>query len=479
MRGRRLRRRRHGQGRGDARPQHGHDARGAHHRRRGEPGAAHGIAPGGVADSLQRHDVDGCTSTNDTVLLLASGAAGPPADLAALTAAVADACADLAAQMAGDAEGATKVVRLHVTGAHSDDEARVGARKVAESQLVKCSWYGKDPYWGRIASELGSAGIEFDPDRLERPLRRHHGGRAAASTSTTTRQPWPPTWPGAHLDIVCRPRARRRPGPGAHQRPHPRLHRREHGHLVSTTSARAEAEERAAVLVEALPYIQRFRGRRVVVKYGGNAMIDPALASTFAADIVLLHSVGIRARSSSTAADPRSATSWSGSARSPSSATACGSPTPRPLDIARMVLVGKVNREHRRRHQLPRPARRRPLGRGRRAHRGRGPRDPDLGFVGDVHDVNPAILERLLAEDLIPVVSTIGADAGGPGLQHQRRHRRRRHRRGARAPRRSSTSPTSPACSRDVADPTSLINRHRRRRVAAGAHRRRRASPAA
>jgi glutamate N-acetyltransferase/amino-acid N-acetyltransferase len=68
--------------------------------------------------------------------------------------------------MVGDAEGHTKVVRVHVTGAASDEEARRGARKVAESELVKCSWYGKDPYWGRIASELGSAGIAFEPDRL-------------------------------------------------------------------------------------------------------------------------------------------------------------------------------------------------------------------------------------------------------------------------------------------------------------------------
>lgn len=115
----------------------------------------------GVADSFNALDVDGCTSTNDTVLLLASGAAGP-VDPATLAAAVAQACGDLAAQMAGDAEGATKVVRFTVTGAHSDDEALTGARYVSRSQLVKCSWYGQDPYWGRIASDLGSCGIAFD-----------------------------------------------------------------------------------------------------------------------------------------------------------------------------------------------------------------------------------------------------------------------------------------------------------------------------
>jgi glutamate N-acetyltransferase / amino-acid N-acetyltransferase len=119
----------------------------------------------GVVDSFNAITVDGCTSTNDTVILLASGAAGPP-DPDAFRAAVAEACLDLATQMVADAEGHTKVVRVTVTGAAGDDEARAGARKVAESQLVKCSWYGKDPYWGRVASELGTAGIAFEADRL-------------------------------------------------------------------------------------------------------------------------------------------------------------------------------------------------------------------------------------------------------------------------------------------------------------------------
>jgi glutamate N-acetyltransferase / amino-acid N-acetyltransferase len=115
--------------------------------------------------SFNALSVDGCTSTNDTVILMASGAAGP-VDPLELSAAVAEVCADLAAQMAGDAEGATKVVRLTVTGAVSDSAAEIAARKAAESQLVKCSWYGKDPYWGRIASELGSAGVSFDPGKV-------------------------------------------------------------------------------------------------------------------------------------------------------------------------------------------------------------------------------------------------------------------------------------------------------------------------
>jgi glutamate N-acetyltransferase/amino-acid N-acetyltransferase len=119
----------------------------------------------GVASSFNVMSVDGCTSTNDTVLLFASGAAGPVAE-EALFESVAEACADLARQMVGDAEGATKVVEVRVVGAASDDDAARAARRVAESNLCKCSWYGEDPYWGRVVSELGSSGAEFEPDRV-------------------------------------------------------------------------------------------------------------------------------------------------------------------------------------------------------------------------------------------------------------------------------------------------------------------------
>jgi glutamate N-acetyltransferase/amino-acid N-acetyltransferase len=117
----------------------------------------------GVADSFNAMSVDGCQSTNDTVIILASGRAGA-VDEGMLAAAVAEACADLARQMCGDAEGATKVVEVHVVGAASDDDARRAARQVAESNLCKCSWYGQDPYWGRIVAELGVAGVAYDAD---------------------------------------------------------------------------------------------------------------------------------------------------------------------------------------------------------------------------------------------------------------------------------------------------------------------------
>jgi glutamate N-acetyltransferase/amino-acid N-acetyltransferase len=126
-----------------------------------------------VSSSFNALVVDACQSTNDTVLVLANGAAGSseitdthgPA-YAAFVEALTAACADLAHQMATDAEGATKCVTLHVRGARNDHEAHVAARQVASSQLVQCSLYGKDPYWGRIISELGVSGALFDPEQV-------------------------------------------------------------------------------------------------------------------------------------------------------------------------------------------------------------------------------------------------------------------------------------------------------------------------
>jgi glutamate N-acetyltransferase/amino-acid N-acetyltransferase len=130
-----------------------------------EPEVLQGLLRAGVASSFNTLMTDACRSTNDTVVLLASGTAGP-VDHAALGRAIAAVCRDLAAQMASDAEGATKVVTLTVTGAASPADAEAGARQIARSALCKCSWFGRDPYWGRLASELGSAGIAFDQERV-------------------------------------------------------------------------------------------------------------------------------------------------------------------------------------------------------------------------------------------------------------------------------------------------------------------------
>jgi len=119
-----------------------------------------------VEVTFNRLVTDGARSTNDTVVCLASGVAGP-VDPDALEAALTEACAALAEMMAEDAEGATKVIHLVVRGATSDAAAHAAARNVADSLLVKCSMNGEDPYWGRVVSELATAGVPFDLDRCD------------------------------------------------------------------------------------------------------------------------------------------------------------------------------------------------------------------------------------------------------------------------------------------------------------------------
>jgi acetylglutamate kinase len=172
-----------------------------------------------------------------------------------------------------------------------------------------------------------------------------------------------------------------------------------------------DATTRAQVLVEALPYIRRFAGAVVVVKYGGNAMESDDLAVQFAEDIVLLHTVGLRPVVVH-GGGPQISALMERLGKKAEFRDGLRVTDAETVDIARMVLVGKVNRD---------------IVSALNVH---GPvavglsgedagllvasaRNPELGFVGDVEAVNPAILERLLAEDLIPVVSTIGSGPDG------------------------------------------------------------------
>ncbi|MFD0052709.1 bifunctional glutamate N-acetyltransferase/amino-acid acetyltransferase ArgJ [Streptomyces sp. NPDC127168] len=116
--------------------------------------------------TFDRVDSDGCMSTNDTVLLLASGAAGTAPDPACFTEAVRDVCADLAAQLVADAEGASKEIHVEVVGAANEDDAVEVGRSVARNNLLKCAVHGEDPNWGRVLSAVGTTSAAFEPDRL-------------------------------------------------------------------------------------------------------------------------------------------------------------------------------------------------------------------------------------------------------------------------------------------------------------------------
>lgn len=111
-------------------------------------------------------DIDGSTSTNDTVLLLASGASGVRPAQEELDAAVERACRELARAMQADAEGVTKRVSITVSGARSEEEALIAARTVGRDNLVKCAMFGSDPNWGRVLAAVGMAPVEMNPQAI-------------------------------------------------------------------------------------------------------------------------------------------------------------------------------------------------------------------------------------------------------------------------------------------------------------------------
>ncbi|MER7534265.1 bifunctional glutamate N-acetyltransferase/amino-acid acetyltransferase ArgJ [Streptomyces sp. NPDC097704] len=116
--------------------------------------------------TFDRVDSDGCMSTNDTVLLLASGAAGVTPGQDEFAEAVRAVCDDLARQLIGDAEGASKDIRIEVINAASEDDAVEVGRSIARNNLLKCAIHGEDPNWGRVLSAIGTTQAAFEPDRL-------------------------------------------------------------------------------------------------------------------------------------------------------------------------------------------------------------------------------------------------------------------------------------------------------------------------
>ena len=172
-----------------------------------------------------------------------------------------------------------------------------------------------------------------------------------------------------------------------------------------------EPDGRARALVEALPYIRRFRGAVVVVKYGGHAMTDPALAASFARDIVLVRAVGLHPVVVH-GGGPQIGEHLRRLGKQSEFRDGLRVTDEETLEVARMVLVGKVGRDIVSAINANGGA-----ALGLSGEDGRlvtaVPRDPALGFVGDVAEVDPRIIEHLVTREIIPVVSSIGADVSG------------------------------------------------------------------
>jgi len=131
-----------------------------------EPAQLDAALRNATATTFDRLDTDGCMSTNDTVLLMASGASGVMPDKTEFTLALTEVCADLARQLQLDAEGANKMISIEVIGAASEADAVTVGRSVARNNLLKCAIGGEDPNWGRVLSAVGTTDAVFQPDRL-------------------------------------------------------------------------------------------------------------------------------------------------------------------------------------------------------------------------------------------------------------------------------------------------------------------------
>ena len=150
-----------------------------------EPAVLNSYLRRSIEVSFNRISVDGDTSTNDTVLLLASGASGASIgpENAAFGTALTQVCTSLARQIVSDGEGVTHVVELHIDGAATDADALKIAKAIAHSPLVKTAWAGSDPNWGRLMAAIGYSGAQIDPERIDIQFGLLHicrdGGRAA------------------------------------------------------------------------------------------------------------------------------------------------------------------------------------------------------------------------------------------------------------------------------------------------------------
>ena len=285
-----------------------------------------------VAQSFNRITIDGDMSTNDTVLVLANGRAGNPPlssaspDLPAFQAALDHVTAALARMIVKDGEGVTRFIDLNLTGARTDREARLAARAIANSMLVKCAWFGGDPNWGRIIDAIGYSGARIRPDRIRiaydgvpavengmpaatpvpgsgRSQKRRSSPLPSISVSVPAHSAsGPPTSPpntssstwASRLDLICG-------SPASNPlllNPNRSQQTNESCMTERTTSferkmAQGSPVHRAEALIEALPYIQKFRSHTVVIKYGGSAMEDEHVIERLLRDIVFLEAVGI------------------------------------------------------------------------------------------------------------------------------------------------------------------------------------------
>jgi acetylglutamate kinase len=382
-----------------------------------------------VDDSFNTITVDGDMSTNDTAIALANGRSGaPPIEqgspaFEAFRAALGDLCGDLARAIAADGEGATKLLVVDVEGALDRSVARELARAVAGGSLVKSGIFGGDPSWGRILGALGARagarGLALDPATVTldiQGVRIYQEGAPVAFDKDALGARMRQTEIAVRIDLGAgRERGRAlgcdltfdyvKINAEYYAGPSP----------ASGRTALGGAELRSRV-VEALSYIRKFAGKRAVIKYGGAAMIDPELKRSFAEEVVLLQSAGLRPVIVH-GGGPEITKTLEKLGRKSEFADGQRITGAEDVRVVEMVLTGRVNTEI--------VGLLNTLGGSAIGLSGKDgrllmaeklepePGKPDLGFVGEIQAVNAELLDMFLERGYIPVISPVGFGTDG------------------------------------------------------------------
>jgi acetylglutamate kinase len=360
--------------------------------------------------------IDGDQSTNDCVLVLANGRAGNPPiadpgpELAAFTAALTSLCTELARDIAADGEGATRLLEVCVTGAPSTAVARDLARSIAASSLVKAAVFGADPNWGRVLATVGaragSQGYAVDPARAEVAIQGvvvFARGEPQLADPPALRAKM--RAPEVRIDVVLGA------GDGAATAwgcdlgyDYVKLNADYTSLIVQTADGQLAKDDRLTnysptfkrtLLVEALSYIARFSGTRCVVRLGGAALGKPGLAQAFCEDIELLRSCGLRPIVVHGAGPD-------GGARAEHGGVAGGRVTQAELALSGIAqhLVTLLNLD------------------GGHAMGVSGKDGALLRAKGGALDsVAAGVLEMLLGQDYVPVITPIALGEGGHGVE--------------------------------------------------------------
>jgi len=381
--------------------------------------------------------VDGDMSTNDAVIVLANGQSGATPiehgtpDFHAFGAALTDLLGELARAIAADGEGATKLLIVDVEGVPEREMARDLARAVAGGSLVKSGIFGGDPSWGRILAALGARigarDFAVDPSAVTldiQGVRVYSDGCPVEFDKTDLSARMQKNEIAVVLDLRAGPAKARALGCDL-TFDYVKINAEYYsGPSAASLSASASAPGgkrgpggvNRPLIVEALSYIRKFSGKRCVIKYGGAAMVDPALKRSFAEEVVLLQSAGLRPVIVH-GGGPEITKTLEKLGRKSEFADGQRITGLEDVRVVEMVLTGKINTEI---VGLLNTLGGNAIGlSGKDGHLLMAsklqpePGKPDLGFVGEIDSVNGDLLDMFLERSYIPVISPVGFGVDG------------------------------------------------------------------